>query len=288
MDTDNEDSSSSEESSEDSSEMDYNDDDNLRLIRDGRKRYQEDNIFSKSALVMYAERKSGDVMAMKRILEMVSLENTKMTPLFLLISLSLDEKSNDIVSLLMEYAEDKKMEAEVINNAAMEANLQVMKMVMERGWDIEEEYCRMQAIHTAAEYGQEEVVKYLLEKGVSVAASTIENYHPLHFACQQGHTSIVELLLKNGADINAQTGFEQSTPLMEAAKNGKIAIASMLIDAGADVEVLNRLYQKAIHYAVYAGHLEMVKFLLDNGVLLNSNDAIRELFHASCGTCIEA
>jgi len=55
-------------------------------------------------------------------------------------------------------------------------------------------------IHFAADYGQAEVVEYLISKGADVNASDKYEITPLLTAIFEGHEKCVSLLLANGAD----------------------------------------------------------------------------------------
>lgn len=55
-------------------------------------------------------------------------------------------------------------------------------------------------LHVAADYGQAELVEYLISKGANVNAQDKHHITPLLSACYEGHKSCVEILLKKGAD----------------------------------------------------------------------------------------
>lgn len=70
----------------------------------------------------------------------------------------------------------------------------------------------MQPIHTAAQYGQEEMVAFLINNGASIAATNERKEQPPHYASKYSHLSIIQLLLRRGADINVKSD-DKSTPL---------------------------------------------------------------------------
>lgn len=49
------------------------------------------------------------------------------------------------------------------------------------------------------------MVRFLIEHGAPVSATTRASYTPLHQAAQQGHNNVVKYLLEHGASPNAQT-----------------------------------------------------------------------------------
>ena len=62
------------------------------------------------------------------------------------------------------------------------------------------------ALMMAAEAGQLEVVRYLLEKGAVVNDENIFGCSVMNFAADKGHLEIIHELLNWGADINADYG----------------------------------------------------------------------------------
>ncbi|KAF7356254.1 hypothetical protein MVEN_00956900 [Mycena venus] len=90
------------------------------------------------------------------------------------------------------------------------------------------------ALHAAAEVGNLETVKLLLENGADVNVRGGEYGTALQTASYFGYANIVLLLLAYGADVNAQGG-KNGTALYAACKAGKSEIVKLLIEKGADV-----------------------------------------------------
>jgi hypothetical protein len=66
----------------------------------------------------------------------------------------------------------------------------------------------------ACEFGQVEVVEFLLNHGVrGDAALNAENVTPLHWAALGGHPEIVKMLLARGADVNTREMSYGATPV---------------------------------------------------------------------------
>lgn len=61
----------------------------------------------------------------------------------------------------------------------------------------------------------------------------------LHYAARQGHIETVEILLEGGADIDHQSGGDNSSPLLVATINGNYDLAKMLLERGADPNLVS-------------------------------------------------
>jgi len=78
---------------------------------------------------------------------------------------------------------------------------QVKALIESTGCDINAQIQGGRApIHFAADYGQTEVIEYLLSKGANINALDKHGISPLLSAIFEGHLSSVKLLLEKGAD----------------------------------------------------------------------------------------
>ena len=99
-------------------------------------------------------------------------------------------------------------------------------------------------LHSAAYYGDLEMVQVLLDYRVDVNAQDDYGFTSLSRASQgyyPNNTKAVRLLLDHGADPNIRTWKPDggSTPLHLAVRKGKIDIARLLLEHGASVEAQN-------------------------------------------------
>ncbi|MEM4720009.1 MAG: ankyrin repeat domain-containing protein, partial [Candidatus Bilamarchaeaceae archaeon] len=84
----------------------------------------------------------------------------------------------------------------------------------------------------AANTGNAELVKRLIERGADVNAETRFGETVLRYALEKGHTEIAKLLIERGADVNAKNK-DGWTALMYALVKGHTEIAELLRKAGA-------------------------------------------------------
>ncbi|KAL6438502.1 hypothetical protein ACFW04_004528 [Cataglyphis niger] len=75
-------------------------------------------------------------------------------------------------------------------------------------------------LHYAADYGQSEVVRYLLEKGANANATDKHGITTLLAAIWEGHTNCVKLLLEKGAKPDGLT--PDGTSYLDAAEKDEI------------------------------------------------------------------
>lgn len=98
-------------------------------------------------------------------------------------------------------------------------------------------------------------MRQLIEKGVDVNASGINNFPPLIYLCRGDKGESVEkikLLLEYGADVNA-IGPQGKTALHYAAKAGYLNTISLLLDKGADPNIEDQRNETPLSLAIAAG-----------------------------------
>jgi len=101
----------------------------------------------------------------------------------------------------------------------------------------------------------------LLPRDVNDAA-TNEGLTALHYAAQNGDIDIIRYLVEHGADISAQD-YEQSRSVIHfAAQNGNIECIKYLTEHGADLLDKDANGATAFHYAVMSDNLEAVKYFV--------------------------
>ena len=94
-------------------------------------------------------------------------------------------------------------------------------------------------LYRAAEQGDIDTVKYLIDKGADVnqrgGGGVLNDSNALSAACSKGDIAIVKLLLERGAIVDAASGNMGWTPLSSAAWQGHTDIVNLLLDRGADI-----------------------------------------------------
>ncbi|XP_020297259.1 ankyrin-1-like isoform X2 [Pseudomyrmex gracilis] len=147
--------------------------------------------------------------------------------------------------------------------AVQKGHVNVVKMFLDRGANVNAEIpgsCRT-PLHYAIEYEKMEIAELLLNHG---------GVTPLYFAIQREHVDGVKMLLDRGANVNHQNQWSSKTLLHYAMQNKQIEIAELLLNHGATVNASDRSGFLSLCCAVYSGHVDTVKMLLDRGANINT------------------
>ena len=140
-----------------------------------------------------------------------------------------------------------------------------------------------EALYTAIEKGDVEMVRLLVEAGADVnAAEGFGGDTPLHEAVEQGDAEIVKILVAAGADVNAE-GYFDRTPLSLAAEEGATEIMQILLGSGPDADTpadgedkeaasTPSIGSEALYTAIEKGDVEMVRLLVEAGADVNASE----------------
>jgi ankyrin repeat protein len=123
----------------------------------------------------------------------------------------------------------------------------------------------------AADRGQLNIIKLLVERGVDVDATSVDGVTPLMYASQNGYTEIMEYLISKGADVNA-TPDNDVTPLIGAVRTGHYEASEMLLEAGAKVDAKDELDLTSLMHASAYDYPEIADLLIEKGADVEAGD----------------
>lgn len=112
--------------------------------------------------------------------------------------------------------------------------------------------------------GNVELVRKLLEDGVSINGLDEAGRSPLHSAVIDGNVVMVEELISCGADVNGEAR-DSCSPLHFAAHFNHILVARILLGKDADVNKQTNQGYTPLHKAAFYGRRDMCMLLLKSG-----------------------
>lgn len=116
-------------------------------------------------------------------------------------------------------------------------------------------------LYLAARRGHSKVVRKLLQLGASVDAPGNQYGNAIQAACFGGHDEIVKILLEEGVSCSSTVKSEYSSPLQAALATGHVHVAQTLIDAGTQLATQEQ-FDDAMKSASFNGNVEIVGQLL--------------------------
>jgi uncharacterized protein len=167
----------------------------------------------------------------------------------------------------------------VISSADASRSLLLRSCVLQTVFEEKTERILPSSLYQAARKGQTARVKELLsiDQGINLLEVDNSGMNLLHYAAAHGSADIVKLLLDRGMTIDAQDKIGR-TPVLVASVFVNCARSQdipkfqetirLLISRGADLNILDGFGQNLLHYAARFDHV-MIQELIDAGVALN-------------------
>ncbi|MCC2646037.1 MAG: hypothetical protein K0R02_102 [Rickettsiaceae bacterium] len=127
---------------------------------------------------------------------------------------------------------------------------ETIDMLLKNGADINKyDKFGQTPLHLAVKGKFHQLVEYLLNKEeIKIDATDKEKKTPLHFAADYGDDKMVKLLVEHSADVNA-IDFKSFTPLTYAVRKGSLFLVKFFIEKGARVDIKDKNGAPIIAYA---------------------------------------
>jgi serine/threonine-protein phosphatase 6 regulatory ankyrin repeat subunit B len=172
----------------------------------------------------------------------------------------------DIVGMLLEkgvYVNAKdKYGWTALMKASWHGHTETVAMLVDNGADMTVRDCEedLTPFQFACGDGNEELVKFFLDKGVDVNSNTDDGPTALMLACLSKNINIIKMLIDNGANINWKDS-EGVTAINQASFREKPEIVSLLLDNGADANIKDKWGDSAITKAIEYENTEILTLI---------------------------
>jgi ankyrin repeat protein len=150
-----------------------------------------------------------------------------------------------------------KVFAEPLSYAAMMGHIEIVKLFLQAGADI----------------------NYVLKDGTTLHYAIQGTGMPAHLIGESvSSTEVAKLLIEVGADLSAtdnpkKSGSNGWTPLMMAACFGRISIAKMLIEAGSNINAKDAMGCTPLMIAADFGAVSVAELLIQAGAIIDTKDS---------------
>jgi ankyrin repeat protein len=160
--------------------------------------------------------------------------------------------------------------------ASIVGSRQTLELLLKGGGDVNASVNGITALMLASFSGDQDVVRFLIERGAKVKARTPQGLTALTWGAVSGEANILRMLLDRGAEPNSRyeiPGGQVLTPVIAAVLQGRVDCLRLLVDRGADVNVQGGPFQRsALLCAATSGNEEIVGLLLSKGADVNAAD----------------
>ena len=156
-----------------------------------------------------------------------------------------------------------------LHTAAARGYIDILRLLLSHKLDIEiqdRQPNKDTPLAHAAESGQANSIRLLLEYGANVHARNSSDYTPVMIAASQRHPGAVKALLEDGANPNDKAS-DGKTPLLLASRAGRYRLPTLqaLVEGGADVNFFPTGGRSPLHSIAQFGEPEEMAYLLENG-----------------------
>ena len=168
--------------------------------------------------------------------------------------------------------------------AASSGHADLVELLMSRGADPTKANWYGSALHCAAEAGQCECIRILLDSGMNIDLRDGFGRTPVQCAASNSRILAVQLLLDIGADPNVRDD-EGLMLIHDAGQVGDERLMRQLLeDRRVDVSATTTEETTALHFAVRGGHADIVRMLLRAGAAteVRDNGGYTALHGAAC------
>lgn len=181
-------------------------------------------------------------------------------------------KDRGMVQRELERKENDQQNLTALHRAAEDGDMEILKLLLDLrvGVDEKNPYGKT-ALILAAKIGHLAIGQVLLEREANIETKDNAGRPALHWAVVFGHQGFVQLLLDRGANLAASDNVGR-TALHLAAGKGFLHMVQLLLDRNADITLKDIDGKTALHWASHNRHLDVARLLLHRGADRGAKD----------------
>ncbi|KJP85761.1 hypothetical protein AK88_04577 [Plasmodium fragile] len=129
-------------------------------------------------------------------------------------------------------------------------------------------------IHAAAEEGNLEILKFLLENNVNINLTNKYHQNALHIACLENQEKVVQLLLTHNIDVNCKDNINGECPLMICIRTRNETLAHHILNEGKNINynLTNIHGETSLIYSIFYGLYDIADVLMTRGADVSVRD----------------
>lgn len=161
-----------------------------------------------------------------------------------------------------------------IHVAAQQGNIEALRILVEKGVDINVrtrfgQYNGETALNLALLNNQTTAARFLIDSGAILNLGNINGVRALEIATVNKDFDMVQYILNKGANPN-NSNINKVTPLFVAVQNGSFDILKLLVSFGADVNYKSSNRSTPLfENVIISGNKKILEFLIENGADVN-------------------
>jgi ankyrin repeat protein len=128
----------------------------------------------------------------------------------------------------------------------------------------------------AIKYNRMEIVNYFLSI-INPIKISFTGKSLLHFAAEYGNFEFLKQIINCGINIDIVC-YQMNTPLILACKYGHFGIVQFLVENNANINITNKYDYTAIKYAAFQGHINIFQYLINKGAKIANNFISKNYF----------
>lgn len=172
----------------------------------------------------------------------------------------------NIVKLLLEYSKDILKDSDLapsLHAAIENGKAAIVELLLQNGAkaNTKEKLSKEYPLSMAATFGNVKIIKLLLDRGADIEIETKTGCTPLILASKHDHVLTAQCLLENKADVNKKDNYGKSS-LFYACRYGHLDIVKLLLKHNADITVVSDSGEDVLYIASLWGHFDVANELL--------------------------